>query len=207
MGRGAPDFEAKRRIEDALRADGPALTVARAAPFMETWLPSLGSRLPVRGSEQPTTERGFWLTRVAGKTTQTSVDRFGVALVPGNGKTRNAFISADDVAASLAAAATAPDGGGDELRLAGPEALTWREVAEIYARVLHRRVRSVRQPVSPLSLLARATRAASPAASHLFAAQYLVATVESTYPPDDVRRLVGRDPVSVEKFLRERAAL
>jgi hypothetical protein len=31
---------------------------------MELWLPWLGSRLPLRGGEQATLERGFWLTRL-----------------------------------------------------------------------------------------------------------------------------------------------
>jgi uncharacterized protein YbjT (DUF2867 family) len=198
MGRGAPDFEAKRRIEEEL---GDA-TVVRAEPFMETWLPSLGSRLPLRGSDHATIERGFWLTRLAGATTQTPLDRFGIALIPG--PARHAFIAAGDVAESLAAAATADQVPG-ELHLGGPEALTWREVAAIFGRVLGRRVRMVRQPASPLRLLSAATRSVSPAVSHLLAAHHLVATVDSAYPPDDVRRLLGRDPVSVEAFLRARA--
>jgi len=206
MGRGAPDFEAKRLVEETLHADGPPLTVVRASPFMETWLPQLGSRLPLRGSRQATVDRGFWLTRLAAATTQTSLDRFGIALIPGDGSTRHAFIAVADVADALAAASTI-DAPAEELRLGGPEALSWREAASLFERVLGRRVRMVRQPAMPLRLLSAATRSVSPAASHLFAAQYLVATADSVYPPDDARRLIGRDPISVEAFLRERLAL
>jgi len=206
MGRGAPDFEAKKLVEETLRADGPDLTVVRASPFMETWLPQLGSRLPLRGSRQATVDRGFWLTRLAAATTQTSLDRFGIALIPGDGTTRHAFIAVGDVAGALAAASTA-DELGEEVRLGGPEALSWREVADLFGRVLGRRVRTLRQPASPLRVLSAATRSLSPAASHLFAAQHLVATVDSVYSPDDARRLLGRDPISVEAFLRARIAL
>ena len=191
----------------ALRAEGPDLTVARASPFMETWLPQLGSRLPLRGSEQATVDRGFWLTRVAGATTQTSLDRFGIALVPGDGSARHAFIAVDDVAGALAAAATAAGALGDELRLGGPEALSWREVAALFGRVLDRRIRTVRQPTTPARVLAAALRWISPATSHLLVAQHLVATIDSAYPPADARRLLGRDPASVEAFLRRRLAL
>jgi len=203
MGRGAPDFDAKQRVEETLRRDGVSLTVARGSVFMDTWLPALGSRLPVRGTEQATVDRGFWLTRLTGA--QHSIDRFGIAVVPGRGRVRQSFVAAADVAEALAAAALDSDAGA-ELLLGGPEALTWLDVARIYGCVLDRRIRVVRQPASPLRLAAVGLRRLSPAASHLLAAQYMVATIESVYPPDDMRRLLGRDPVSVEAFLRAAAS-
>ena len=201
MGRGAPDFDAKRDVEEALRRDGIALTVARGSVFMDTWLPSLGSRLPLAGATQATVDRGFWLTRLTGA--QRSIDRFGIAVVPGNGRARQSFVAAADVAESLAAAALDPEAPG-ELLLGGPEALTWRDVARVYARVLDRRIRVVRQPVALQRLASVALRRLSPAAAHLLAAQHLIATVDSVYPPDDVRRLLGREPTSVQEFLRAR---
>jgi uncharacterized protein YbjT (DUF2867 family) len=72
---------------------------------MKSWLPALGSRLPLRGRQQATLERGFWLTRLTGATTQRCLDRFGIALPPGKGNARHAFIDVDDVASALAAAA------------------------------------------------------------------------------------------------------
>src|SRR5262249_15444499 len=134
MGHGALDFDAKGRVEGRLRADGPPLTVMRSSPFMELWLPWLGSRLPLRGGQQATLERGFWLTRLAGATAQRSLDRFHVASLPGKGTARHAFIAVDDVAQALVTAATDADATADELRLGGPEVLSWREVAEVYGR-------------------------------------------------------------------------
>jgi uncharacterized protein YbjT (DUF2867 family) len=206
MGHGAPDFEAKQRIEAALRAEAVELTVARSSVFMDTWLPALGSRLPLRGAEQPTVDRGFWLTRLTSRA-QGSIERFGIALVPGSGKAKHSFIAAEDVAETLAAAATAERAPGEELLLGGPEALSWREVVALFERLLGRRVRAVRQPAVLLHALSLALRRASPAASHLLVAQYLLATRDSVYRPDDARRLLGRDPISVEEFLRRRMAL
>lgn len=206
MGHGAPDFEAKRRIEAALRAEAVDLTIARSSVFMDTWLPALGSRLPLRGAEQATVDRGFWLTRLTGQA-QGSIERFGIAVVPGSGNARHSFIAAEDVAETLAAAAISEDVLGEELQLGGPEALSWREVVALFERLLGRRVRMVRQPAVLLRALSLALRRASPAASHLLVAQYLIATRDSVYPSDDVRRLLGRDPVSVEEFLRRRIAL
>jgi NADH dehydrogenase len=206
MGHGAPDFDAKRRIEEELRAEGLDLTVARSSVFMDTWLPALGSRTALVGAEQATVDRGFWLIRLTGLV-HGSVERFGLAFVPGSGRARHSFVAAEDVAGSLAAAATSESPPGEELLLGGPQALSWREVVALFERVLARRVRRVRQPALPLRGLSLALRGASPAAAHLLAAQYLIATRDSVFAPDDARRLLGRDPVSVEEFLRARIAL
>jgi uncharacterized protein YbjT (DUF2867 family) len=203
IGRGALDFDAKGRAEERLRAEGPPLTVVRSSPFMELWLPWLGSRLPLRGVRQATIERGFWLPRVSGATAR-SLDRLGIALLPGEGTTHHAFIAVDDVAEALVAAATGGHQLAEELRLGGPEALSWRDVAEVYGRVLSIRVRTVQQPTGLARALATATRTVSPAASQMFTAYTLLATIDTAYPPDDACRLLGREPTSVEAFLSER---
>jgi uncharacterized protein YbjT (DUF2867 family) len=203
-GQGAAEFDAKAQIEEQLRADGPPLTVVRPSLFMECWLPALGSRVPLRGAERATLERGHWLPRTMGAVAGKSLDRFGVAQLPGNGRAQHAFIAADDVAGALAAAAVESGGLGDELHLGGPEVLTWRDVAATYADVLSRRVRSLPQPAAPLRAFAAMTRRLSPAVSNLLALQALVATVPSTYGSADARRLLGREPTTVEAFLRAR---
>jgi len=206
IGGGALDFDAKGRIEERLQANGPPLTIVRSSLFMELWLPWLGSRLPMRGADQATLERGFWLTRLAGATSQRTLDRFGLALTPGRGSARHAFIALDDVADALLATAT---GGGvlsEEIRLGGPEILSWRDVADVYGRVLGVRIRTIPQPTAPFKALSSAARRISPAASQIFGAQTLVATIDTEYPPDDARRLLGREPTSVEAFLRARQA-
>jgi uncharacterized protein YbjT (DUF2867 family) len=205
IGRGALDFDAKGRVEDRLRAEGPPVTVVRSSPFMELWLPWLGSRLPLRGVQQATIKRGFWLARLADATGQ-SLDRFGIALLPGQGTARHAFIAVDDVAAALVATATGRDETAEELRLGGPEVLSWRDVAEVYGRVLRIRIRMIRQPTAPFRVLATAARAISPAASQNLTALDLLATIDTAYPPDDARRLLGREPTSVEAFLSQRHA-
>lgn len=206
MGRGAVEFDVRDGVEERMRSDGPPLTIARASLFMESWLPAVGSRLPVRGGRQSTLDRGFWLARLAGATTQSTVDRFGIALLPGAGTARHSFIAVQDVAAALAAAALAPDDLPDELHLGGPEPVSWSEVVAIYERVLDKRLRTVRQPTSVFGALSHLSRRVSEPAAHLLAVQRLVGISDTDYPPDDARRLLGREPVSVETFLRERLA-
>jgi uncharacterized protein YbjT (DUF2867 family) len=206
MGRGAPEFDSRKKLEASLAAAGPPLTIARCSLFMEVWLPYLGSRLALRGSEQATIERGFWFGRLAGATTQRSLDYLGIALLPGDGTARHSFVAIDDVAQALAAAA-GDQGLGDELHLGGPEALSWREAADLHARVLERRVRAVRQPAPVFRALSTVFRRLSPGASQLLAAAALAGTIDLVYPPDDARRYLQRDPISVEAFLRRRLAV
>ena len=204
MGRGAPEFDIRARVEERLRVDGPPLTIARASLFMESWLAAVGSRIPLRGGAESTLNRGYWMARMVGATTQRTLDRFGVAQLPAGGRARHSFISTEDVAAALASAALGPDDLPDELHLGGPAALSWREVAETYGRVLHRRVRKVRMPGAPLRALSVLSRPFSPSAAHLLAVQHLVGKLDTDYPADDARALLGRDPVSVEAFLSQK---
>jgi uncharacterized protein YbjT (DUF2867 family) len=206
MGRGAPDFDAKARAEEALAAEGPPLLVVRPSLIMETWLPWLGSRVPLRGRDHPTLERGFWLAQLAGRALHHSVDRFGIALLFGDGSARHAFIASDDVAEALAAAALNRDQNAGEKQLGGPEILTWRDAADAFGRAFAMRVRSLRQGTAVPRLLASVTRRISPATAQIFASQAIVATVDSPYPADTTRQLLGRDPISVEAFLRRASA-
>jgi uncharacterized protein YbjT (DUF2867 family) len=206
VGRGAIDFDERAEIEPVLRAEGPPLTVVRASLFMQSWLPAVGSRLAVRGDDNATLDRGYWLPRLVGATTQRSIDRFGVALVPGKPSVRHSFIDVADVAELLAAAALAAELP-DDLEVGGPEALTWREVVDAHEAALDRRVRRVRQPASPFRLLSRIAAPVSPAAAHLLAAQHLVGTVSSVCPREPAESLLGRPLRSVADYLAARAEL
>jgi len=208
MGRGAPDFDAKARIEQALSAEGPPLVVVRASLIMETWLPWLGSRLALRGQEHPTLERGSRFVRLGGAAFHHSLDWLGIALLPGDGTARHAFITSDDVAECLVATALASDDQlGDELLLGGPEILSWREVAAAYGRVKGVPIRTLHQPAIVYRALLSVARIASATATQIFASQGITATVDSAYPADHARQLLGREPMSVEAFLRHCSSL
>jgi hypothetical protein len=53
----------------------------------------------------------------------------------------------------------------------------------------------------------QAARTVSPAVSQILAAHTLLATIDTAYPPDDARRLLGHEPTSVEAFLSQRHAV
>lgn len=52
-----PPIRWKRWNEGRIRESGNSYTIFRAPPFMDSWLAVIGSRLPLRGSENPTLGR------------------------------------------------------------------------------------------------------------------------------------------------------
>jgi NADH dehydrogenase len=122
-------FRAKHAAEQQLRASGAAWTIVRAGPFLETWL-------------------GI-LIQTGGKS--------GRPLIFGRGAQPIPFVSAEDVAAAVRAAATDPTLAGRILEVAG-RPITMNEFASALqaARGWQGSARHVPRPVlRALSILAR----------------------------------------------------
>ena len=137
---------------------------------------------------------------------QSSLDRFGIALLLGSGNARHSFI-AQAMSRSRSSARQPPAvrsatncGWGGPKRSAGGRRQTCTGACSGLTSA------SCGQPTTPFRALSLLARRASPAVSQLLAAQWLVAEKDSVYPPGDARRLLGRDPISVETFLRQRVA-
>src|SRR5207244_1801883 len=100
----------------------------------------------------------------------TLIEKRGIALIPGTGKNRHAFVALDDVAEFLAKAALEPDAAPSVIEnLGGPESLSYEEVVAIFARVLARPVRVVRTPSAVYRVMADLLEPFSPAAGNLMA--------------------------------------
>jgi uncharacterized protein YbjT (DUF2867 family) len=197
----------KRAVERYLQASGMEYTILRPGAFMESWLAFAGSDLPTRGEANATVQRGFWFLRAFRRATHRTIDRHGVMLVNGGPERRLSFISAEDVARLLIAATTHDLARDADLTVGGPEALSWREVADLYAQVLGREVTVRTTPVAPLKVLSKLLAPFSPAASNLLALNVAAAAADMV-PPPDVAEALGVAPMKrVETFLKEKAAL
>lgn len=106
-----PFLAAKGRNENHLRASGMPWTILAPNAFMESW---------------PATVVG--LPALAGHP---------VTLV-GEGKRHHTFVSEDDVAAFAVAAVGNSDALNQHVPIGGPDALSWRDVVNVYERVLGR---------------------------------------------------------------------
>ncbi|MCA1643999.1 MAG: hypothetical protein LC797_00545, partial [Chloroflexi bacterium] len=132
-----------------------------------------------------------------------SIEPIGVALVPGTGTTHQAFISIADVAKFLARSVGHPRAQNAVFDLGGPQAPTWDEVVDVYARVLRRRVRTLHIPARVLRAAQQALSPVSPAAANLLGVLWLNGMLDSGCHVD-VAELFGVSLTSVEEFLTAR---
>lgn len=201
-----PTVRHRRRMEDRLSAAGYEHVVLRFPPFMECWLALVGSSIPLRGEPYATVGRPSPFLRRVRALTGSSIEGRGLMLVPGRPTNRNAFISAQDVAAACAEAVERPDVTNRVVEVGGPEVLTWLEVAALYEEVLHRRVRVMSTPASVYAAASSVLRPVAEVPAATMALNRLLAATETPWPPGG--GLV--DPasmVTVREFLHAKAAL
>lgn len=177
-----PEFRIKRQIERLIVDSGVPYTIFRCAAFMDIYYAVMGSRMVTTGVEQPTLLRGYWLARAYARWTSGLIEERGVALVPGSGRTRQAFISINDVAAFMVRAVDLPAARDRMIDLGGPEGVSWAEVADVYAEVLGRKVRKVPLPLGLLKATKALLGVFSPAGANIMAILALLG--EEAFVPD-----------------------
>jgi uncharacterized protein YbjT (DUF2867 family) len=202
-----PVARSKRRTEALLAASALSWLSLRMPPFSEVWLALVGSELPLRGEERTTLGRAYPTLRRFRRVTGRTIERRGVMVVPGPPSARQAFLSVHDAAAGLAGAVREGTGEGP-VDLGGPESLSWTDVADIYARVLGRRVRVVSQPAGLFAAGQRVLAPVAPSLAGVMGLNRLIATSETDWDTRDTAARLGLDRLrTVEETLREKAAL
>jgi uncharacterized protein YbjT (DUF2867 family) len=201
-------FRLKRRIEAKIQGSGLAYSIFRGALFMDDWFALMGSSIPLRGARAATLSRPFWFSKGFFAMVGTSIEKRGIALVPGDGRTRQAFVALDDVAAILAAAAAAPEDGENLVEnLGGPEVLSYDDVVAIFAKVLGRPLRKIRTPAKVYRVLADLLEPLSPAAGNIMAMSWVGSVAGTEFDGRPLADRFGVRLTSAEEFLRAKAAL
>jgi uncharacterized protein YbjT (DUF2867 family) len=135
------------------------------------------------------------------------VEDRGIMLVPGSLSHRHAFICVRDAARACVEAAvadrptpTAP------VEVAGPEVLSWREVADLFGEVLGRRVRVL---ATPAPVYAAASHVLAPVAvipAQTMAMNRFMASAESAWANPGGGSVDPATLMTVAEFLRTKAA-
>ncbi|MFY9550826.1 MAG: NmrA family NAD(P)-binding protein [Thermoanaerobaculia bacterium] len=201
-------FRMKRGIEERIQASRIAHAIFRGSLFMDEWFALMGSSIPLRGAEAATLRRPFWFSRGFLALTGAAIDRRGIALVPGTGRARHAFVACEDVAAFLSKAAM-ESGASPNLveNLGGPQVLSFDDVVGIFKRVLGRPIRKLHTPAKVYRILADLLEPMSPAAGNLMAMSWAMSIAETPFDTAELARRFGVRLTSAEEFLRAKAAL
>jgi uncharacterized protein YbjT (DUF2867 family) len=176
----APDHpmslaRAKHAAEQALQASGVQWTIIRPAAYLETWLAIIGAKLADKGQ----------------------------ALVFGPGRNPINFVSADDVAAVVDLAVHDQSLRGELLEVAGPENLTFTQIAErlITASGTPGRTRHI--PLPMLRAMSVLARPVSPVFARQAQAAVLMNTTDMTVDPAAIRsRLPAIPATTLDEVIR-----
>jgi NADH dehydrogenase len=202
-----PTFRSKRLVERRLMSSKVPYTIFRASLFMDDWFALMGSSIPLRGAEAATLERPFWFSRAFMKGVGHLIENHGLALVPGSGQARHAFITLDDVASFLVKAVGRKDALNRIYEIGGPEVLSWKQVVALYEKVLGRRVRGLYAPAVVFRLQQMLLSPFSPAAGNLMAMNWAVGTSDTLYDMGALAPEFGISLTTGEQFLRAKARL
>jgi uncharacterized protein YbjT (DUF2867 family) len=173
----SPFMQFKRETEQGLAASGLDYVIFRADVFMDVAFAMMGSTIPLRGSESATVLRPFGFANRHFDRIKDSIEQKHVALIPGDGTRRHAFICVDDVAGFLAAAAYSGPSG--IFAIGGPEALTFLDVVRVYERIHGTPLRVRRTPAAVFRVAAKLIRPFSPAGANLMCLNYMAATEDT----------------------------
>jgi uncharacterized protein YbjT (DUF2867 family) len=198
---------AKRQVERLLAQADSGSWVLRLPPFFETWFALVGSSIPLRGEPHATIGRSSPFLRRFRAISGSLVEDRGLMLVPGSPGNRNAFISVRDAARACAVAATRTDGTATPVEVAGPEVLTWRDVADLFARVLERRVRILSTPALVYALAAGALRPVADVPARTMALNRYLAESETPWSTAGGGLLEPSGMLTAAAFLEAKAAL
>jgi nucleoside-diphosphate-sugar epimerase len=202
-----PMTAARRTLEERVALAVPGSVILRFPPFMEVWLALVGSSLPLRAEQHATVGRPSPFLRRFRAATGSTVEKRGLMLVPGPTTHRQAFIAVADAAAACVVALGRDDLAGQTIDVAGPEVLTWVDVARIFSDVLGRPVRAVSTPSAVFAVLAAALRPIAPVPSQTMALNRYLGASETPWTPGGGGLVDPATMTTVEHLLRSKAAL
>lgn len=134
--------------------------------------------------------------------------QFGLLMLPyGSGK--NAAPSSEDIGRVAAAVLANPEShGGRNYRVTGPKMLDPKEIAQIFSKVLDRKVRYLNVPTNMLVRVVAQMGFGEYVASQMetYSQDYASGTFEVGGPTDVVRQITGREAEDYESIVRRSAA-
>ncbi|UUA73386.1 SDR family oxidoreductase [Cellvibrio sp. QJXJ] len=196
-------FELKKWCEDLLISAPFEHTILRCPPFMEDYFALIGSEIPLKNEALATIERSSGLTKFYRSMIRDSIEKRGVAWIPGNASMRHSFISVEDVARCCVAAAGGA-GNNSVTNITGPEAMTWAQVCQIYSELLGKKVRAIAMPAAMFRLSTSIAKPFSKILSNQMSILWVLASYETHAQLEDMNNVFGVKPITSKSFLTEK---
>ncbi|MDV6328538.1 NmrA family NAD(P)-binding protein [Idiomarina sp. Sol25] len=171
-------YELKKWCEELLISSSVSHTIIRCPLFMDDYFALIGSEIPLAGEKLATVNRSKGITKLLRSFVRRSIEKYGLAWIPGNAHKRQAFIAVEDIAKYCIRVTQKPEFYNRVLTIGGPEDLSWHDVCEVYSELLARKVRPVTLPAPVLFLLSKLTRPFSTVLANQLSILWIIASKE-----------------------------
>ena len=177
--REVPTLRFKAETEALICSSKLSYTIFRCTPFMDDYFALMGSAIPLRGEAQATLGRASGITGFARLIMGRSIDRFGIAVVPGPSRNKHAFVAVRDVARLMVACLSEESTFRRTIEVSGPRAVSWREVCGMYQSLRGGRVLPISLPSWFLRGAAKAIAAILPVEANQIGLLRILASEET----------------------------
>ncbi len=197
-------YAMKNWCEIALWQSTLNYTILKLPPFMDDYFALMGSEIPLVGEPWATLNRASGLTAWFRRWIRKSVEKHGLAWVPGKSKNRHAFISVEQVAQTTVSLIGETPAYRKSLGITGPEDLSWQDVCDIYAGILNRPVRAISLPSFVLKGVARLTFRFSESLSNQIAILFILSETETRVEPPNSKLSMITEQFTAKRYLESK---
>jgi uncharacterized protein YbjT (DUF2867 family) len=200
-----PLAKAKKKVEAYLSSVGITYTIFQPAAFMEVYFPFFGTTLPLKGLKVSTVERPFKFSNKFFAGIKNDIEIKGKFNVIGNGETRAAFISVDNVASFCIRAIQRTIAYNATIQIGGPEALSPLDIKAIFEKVYNKELSIKSTPPHIMKMMSRIFRLFNPAAANIFALNYSLAKYDVVVPDaHDIADAFHVSLTTAEEFIKKK---
>ncbi len=187
---------------EELMIDSPVShTILRCPLFMDDYFALIGSEIPLAGESLATVNRSEGMTKLFRRLIKGSVEKYGLAWIPGKADKRQAFIAVEDIANYCIQVTGKPEFYNQILTIGGPEDLSWQQVCDIYSSLLSRRVRPVSLPAPMLLLILKLIRPFAPVLANQLSILWIIASTECVREASWENTLSAEETTTAQNYL------
>jgi len=194
-------FRMKAWVESRLEASRLSYTVLKCSPFMDDYFALIGSRIPLQGEKAATLNRARGMTRALRQKFGDSVEKYGLAVVPGPADNRHTFVAIEDVVSYVDAMTANPEAYRKTYDVGGPAALSWKDVGGLYATLLNRPIAVRSLPLPLLRFFIWAAKPFSEALSNQTSILWVLGKSETNFDSGKLSRQFGVRLTSARTYL------